>query len=67
LMAAHFGHDGRPAAVERICDHPAYAALGRWLSSCLRRSPVQRPSAEALRERLAALTPQLKSMPWPIG
>lgn len=66
LMAAHFEHDGHPEAIKAMAQQPALAPVANWLSSCLKRSPKERPSVDELRVSLAALAPTLKGLSWPL-
>ncbi len=67
LLAAHMGHDGDPEPIRELHAHPTLAPVGAWLSSCLRRSPKARATAEELREGLRAIAPRVVGSGWPLG
>jgi serine/threonine protein kinase len=67
VMSAHFEHDGKPEAIQKMCDDPALAEIGAFLATCLRRSPKERPDAHGLRESLRAVGPKIAARAWPIA
>ncbi len=66
LMAAHFEHDGHPEPIRAMALRPELAPLAGWLTSCLKRSPKERPSVDELRASLRGLAPGLQPLPWPL-
>lgn len=67
LLAAHMGHDGDPEPIQRLRGDAALAPVGAWLSSCLRRSPRARATADALRSELQAIAKHVVASRWPLG
>jgi len=67
LMAAHFEHDGHPEPIQAMAKDPRLAPIAGWLSSCLKRSPKERPSIDDLRASLQSIAPALSSVSWPIA
>ncbi|MGK4005531.1 protein kinase [Sorangium sp. So ce1036] len=66
LITAHVTHDGLPAPVKRLADHPRTADIAAFLFACLRHNPQDRATASSLREMLLRLTGQLADLRWPL-
>jgi hypothetical protein len=65
-IAAHLGHDGFPDPIRAMARRHGLAKLAELCFSTLRRDPRQRPSAAAVRKELAALSPSLAGLRWPL-
>jgi serine/threonine protein kinase len=69
VVAAHFEHDGRPAALSVLEDDARLAPVAELLSRGLRADPRQRPSISELRGALDQLAPSLRQGlgGWPVA
>jgi hypothetical protein len=67
VVAAHFSHDGNPAALVRLREHGRLVALAETLGAGMVPDPRRRPRIAELRASLAALVPALRSEGWPVA
>jgi eukaryotic-like serine/threonine-protein kinase len=67
VVAAHFEHDGRPAALAILEEHPHLSPVAELLSTGLRADPRQRPAIRELRAELGRLAPGLRQGGWPVA
>ncbi|HMJ14562.1 MAG TPA: serine/threonine-protein kinase [Polyangiaceae bacterium] len=67
LIALQLGHDGWPERLRAFAQQPGCAAFAEVLAACLRKDPRARPSADQVRQNLAALRDLYVDQPWPLG
>jgi eukaryotic-like serine/threonine-protein kinase len=65
-IAMHLSHDGFPTPMKALLAHPGMGGIASALVPTLRRDPRQRPSADSVRERLAAAAAQAEGAKWPV-
>jgi eukaryotic-like serine/threonine-protein kinase len=65
-IAMHLSHDGYPAPMKALLANPDTSGIAEALLPTLRRDPRRRPSAETVRERLAAAALEVESAKWPV-
>jgi hypothetical protein len=66
ILSLHVQHDGWPERVARLGRDSILSDLGKFIASCLRRDPRQRPTAAQVRAALGPLTKKYKSVEWPL-
>ena len=66
IIAQHLKHDGLPAPVQRLAQHPHLQSLAMFLHQCLRHDPTQRGSVATVRDALKRLAPELARLSWPL-
>jgi hypothetical protein len=66
ILSLHVQHDGWPERVARLGRDSVLADLGKFIASCLRRDPRQRPNAAQARAALGPLAKKYKNVPWPL-
>jgi serine/threonine protein kinase len=66
LISAHVAHDGFPPPLRALSKRPELKPLVELLSTTVRRDPVNRPVASAVRRELARIAPALGRLSWPL-
>jgi hypothetical protein len=66
ILSLHVQHDGWPERVARLGRDSILADLGKFIASCLRRDPRQRPTASQVRAALGPLAKKYKTVQWPL-
>ncbi|MET0287757.1 MAG: serine/threonine-protein kinase [Polyangiales bacterium] len=66
IVAAHRGHDGKPAAVEALSLQAATRPLASWLSMCLRMRAKDRTGVAELAAHLPTVRAALGQRSWPL-
>jgi len=66
ILSLHVQHDGWPERVARLGRDSILADLGKFIASCLRRDPRQRPTATQVRAGLVPLARKYNQVQWPL-
>jgi hypothetical protein len=65
-VASHVGHDGFPEALRLLSKVRELSPIAELISTTLRRSPTERPTATEVRKELIRVAPTLSHVPWPV-
>jgi len=66
-VSMHLSHDGFPAPMKALIQHPEVGPLAEALVPTLRRDPRHRPTAEELRSDLRAIASMVEQARWPVS
>jgi serine/threonine protein kinase len=67
VVSAHITHDGLPAPIAKMAQHPPFGHLAALISHCLRKNPQDRPNVTTLRGALRNVGARLQNHPWPLA